>query len=322
MARRWPRARRGPCGRDFARADELRDGTRRPGLDVRDTPQGPSRRLVLRPPLSAARAAHAGLRPQPVREALRGPRRGAARSRAPRRRRATRAGSDDAGVPVQRPWRRRRRRRGSRQPGPPGRRGPRRAVSVRRPPTSRSRRAAALVTLDGITDPQNLGAIARVASAPGADGLIVPRQGGRRDGRGREGIGGRGRASEGRDGHEPRRQAPRVRTPGLWRYGADAEAGLGTWEADLAAGTLFVLGSEGTGLRPRVRRNCDAASRSDARADRVAERGRRGRRAARRSSASARCARLTSRGLAVCCGLQSRVIPLCAPPPSRVELQV
>ena len=41
---------------------------------------------------------------------------------------------------------------------------------------------------------------------------------------------------------------------GVW---ADAEGSLSMWDADLAAGSL-VLGAEGKGVRPLVRRTCDA----------------------------------------------------------------
>jgi 23S rRNA (guanosine2251-2'-O)-methyltransferase len=45
----------------------------------------------------------------------------------------------------------------------------------------------------------------------------------------------------------------------LWVYGAAGEAGARSmWETDLAGGTAIVLGAEGKGLRPLVRRTCDA----------------------------------------------------------------
>ena len=45
----------------------------------------------------------------------------------------------------------------------------------------------------------------------------------------------------------------------LWAYAADAEGTVSMWDADLAGGTALVLGAEGKGVRPLVRRTCDAA---------------------------------------------------------------
>jgi 23S rRNA (guanosine2251-2'-O)-methyltransferase len=50
----------------------------------------------------------------------------------------------------------------------------------------------------------------------------------------------------------------RAKTATLWSYAADAQGGRPPWELDLADGTLLVLGSEGSGLRPNVRATCDA----------------------------------------------------------------
>ena len=45
----------------------------------------------------------------------------------------------------------------------------------------------------------------------------------------------------------------------LWVYGAAGEAGATSmWETDLSGGVAIVLGAEGRGLRPLVRRTCDA----------------------------------------------------------------
>jgi 23S rRNA (guanosine2251-2'-O)-methyltransferase len=44
----------------------------------------------------------------------------------------------------------------------------------------------------------------------------------------------------------------------MWCYGADAGAPLGYDEIDYASAAVLVVGSEGTGLRPRVAAGCDA----------------------------------------------------------------
>jgi 23S rRNA (guanosine2251-2'-O)-methyltransferase len=45
----------------------------------------------------------------------------------------------------------------------------------------------------------------------------------------------------------------------LWVYGAAGEpAARSMWETDLSGGAALVLGAEGKGLRPLVRRTCDA----------------------------------------------------------------
>jgi 23S rRNA (guanosine2251-2'-O)-methyltransferase len=51
-----------------------------------------------------------------------------------------------------------------------------------------------------------------------------------------------------------------VKGPTLWVWGASADAGTPMWEADLAGGVVFVFGAEGRGLRPLVRRACDATA--------------------------------------------------------------
>jgi 23S rRNA (guanosine2251-2'-O)-methyltransferase len=48
-----------------------------------------------------------------------------------------------------------------------------------------------------------------------------------------------------------------VKGPDLWVYGAAEDAKKTMWETDLSGGVAFVLGAEGRGLRPLVRRTCD-----------------------------------------------------------------
>src|SRR6476660_1480903 len=112
---------------------------------------------------------------------------------------------------------------------------------------------ALLVALDEGTDPHNLGA--------GADGLLITR---RRSAAVTAAV---CRASAGAVEHLEIAQVEnladmliRARRPGLWSYAADAEGDLPYDRNDYRDGTVFVLGAEGRGLRPRVRDSCDAAA--------------------------------------------------------------
>ncbi|HVG89556.1 MAG TPA: 23S rRNA (guanosine(2251)-2'-O)-methyltransferase RlmB [Gaiellales bacterium] len=122
------------------------------------------------------------------------------------------------------------------------------------------RENALLVALDEVTDPHNLGAVARVAEGAGAHGLLTTR---RRSAAVTAAV---ARASAGAIEHLPVAQVEnladtliRARRPGLWSYGAAADADQAYDAADYRDGTVFVLGAEGRGLRPRVLRSCDAA---------------------------------------------------------------
>ena len=116
-----------------------------------------------------------------------------------------------------------------------------------------------LVCLDQVTDPRNLGALCRSAEGAGATGVILPAHGSARV------TPVVARASAGAVEHLPVAVVPNlarflneVKSPGLWVYAAD-RAGTPMWDADLTGGVALVLGAEGKGLRPLVRRACDAA---------------------------------------------------------------
>lgn len=117
-----------------------------------------------------------------------------------------------------------------------------------------------LVCLDGVTDPQNLGAVCRSAECAGATGVVLPAH---RSARITPAV---CRASAGAVEHLPvaivTNLASYVRStqrPGLWFWAAVEEAQTGMWSADLTGGLGLVLGAEGKGLRPLVRRACDDA---------------------------------------------------------------
>ncbi|HEV2713478.1 MAG TPA: 23S rRNA (guanosine(2251)-2'-O)-methyltransferase RlmB [Gaiellaceae bacterium] len=115
-----------------------------------------------------------------------------------------------------------------------------------------------LVCLDQVTDPHNLGAVARSAEGAGATGIVVPAHGSARV------TPAVSRASAGAIEHVPIAVVPNlarflneVKGPELWVWGAASDGGSSLWETDLAGGVAFVLGAEGKGLRPLVRRACD-----------------------------------------------------------------
>ena len=120
--------------------------------------------------------------------------------------------------------------------------------------------APLLCCLDQVTDPRNLGAVVRSAAGAGATGVIVPEH---RAARVTPAV---CRSSAGAVEHLPlavvtnlARYLGEVKRADLWVLAAVAEGGTAMWEADLAGGTALVLGAEGKGVRPLVRRACDDA---------------------------------------------------------------
>jgi 23S rRNA (guanosine2251-2'-O)-methyltransferase len=115
-----------------------------------------------------------------------------------------------------------------------------------------------LLLLDGITDPQNFGALVRSAEVLGAHGVIIP------DAHAAPVTGGVVKASAGatermriaRVGNLLRTMdALRERAVKVW--GAAADRGEALPAADLRGATAFVIGAEGRGMREAVARRCD-----------------------------------------------------------------
>jgi 23S rRNA (guanosine2251-2'-O)-methyltransferase len=121
--------------------------------------------------------------------------------------------------------------------------------------------AEVLVALDGVEDPHNLGAIARVAAASGAAGLIVPKR------RSAPLGGATSRASAGAIEHlrvavvpNLREALTRLQKLGFEAIGADPLGENTLYEASPPGdfrGRILVLGGEGTGMRPSVRASLD-----------------------------------------------------------------
>jgi len=117
-----------------------------------------------------------------------------------------------------------------------------------------------IAALDQVTDPRNLGAVCRSAEGAGASGVVVPAHGS---------VAVTpvvAKASAGAVEHLPVAVVPNlarylaeIKRPDLWIYAAARDAEQGLWETDFTGGTVVVLGAEGRGLRPLVRRTCDTA---------------------------------------------------------------
>jgi 23S rRNA (guanosine2251-2'-O)-methyltransferase len=106
-----------------------------------------------------------------------------------------------------------------------------------------------LVAVDGVEDPQNLGAVARSALLAGVTGLIVPE-------RGTSVIGaGATKAASGAFSLLPVAQVSSLGTAlstlkreGVWIVGADANGGKAPWKLRFTGALCLVLGSEHEGL--------------------------------------------------------------------------
>jgi 23S rRNA (guanosine2251-2'-O)-methyltransferase len=115
-----------------------------------------------------------------------------------------------------------------------------------------------LACLDQVSDPRNLGAVARSAEGAGATGIVVPAHGSALV------TPAVCRASAGAVEHLPiavvtnlARYLEEIKSGSVWVAGAAGENGTPMWQADLSGGLAFVFGAEGKGLRPLVRRTCD-----------------------------------------------------------------
>jgi 23S rRNA (guanosine2251-2'-O)-methyltransferase len=121
-----------------------------------------------------------------------------------------------------------------------------------------------LVALDQVQDPQNLGSVCRTAECAGAGGLVIPER------RAAEVTPAVCKASAGAVEHLPLARVRNLadflieaRDAGCWNYGASALELQGRRPVPYerpdysGAGVVLVLGSEGSGLRPRVAGACD-----------------------------------------------------------------
>ena len=115
-----------------------------------------------------------------------------------------------------------------------------------------------LMALDGITDPHNLGAIARSAEALGAHGLVLPQR------RSAGLTGSVAKVAAGALEHLPvarvvnlNRALDSLKQEGYRVVGLAAEGSVSLEQVDLEGPLVIVTGSEGDGLSMLTRKHCD-----------------------------------------------------------------
>ncbi|HEY5648801.1 MAG TPA: 23S rRNA (guanosine(2251)-2'-O)-methyltransferase RlmB [Nitrospiria bacterium] len=118
--------------------------------------------------------------------------------------------------------------------------------------------APAILVLDSVEDPRNLGAILRTAEASGFHGVVIPyrRAAGLTDLV--------SKASAGAVEHIPVARVPNLtqaletlKSEGLWIYALDLKASKSYLSIDYRGPVALVLGAEDAGIRPRVLKACD-----------------------------------------------------------------
>jgi 23S rRNA (guanosine2251-2'-O)-methyltransferase len=119
-----------------------------------------------------------------------------------------------------------------------------------------------LVLLDGVEDPHNLGAVVRSAHALGAHGVVIPRD------RAASVTPSAAKASAGAVEHLPIVQVTNLvraiedlKEAGIWTVAAVPDGDQDLASVDLRGPIALVIGGEGQGVRPLVRKSCDHAAR-------------------------------------------------------------
>ncbi len=117
---------------------------------------------------------------------------------------------------------------------------------------------ALILIVDSVEDPQNLGGLIRTANAFGVHGVVIPKD--------------RAtpitpiviKASVGASFHTPIARVTNIvscleflKKKGIWILGAEAGAEHPIYDCDLDLDLAIVIGSEGRGIRPLVKKKCD-----------------------------------------------------------------
>ncbi len=115
-----------------------------------------------------------------------------------------------------------------------------------------------LLVLDGIQDPHNLGALIRSAACAGVDGVIIPRD------RACGITAAAEKTSAGAVETIPVVMVTNIahtletlKKRGFWVYGLDGAARQSVYGTEFSGNVALVIGSEGEGVRPLVRKQCD-----------------------------------------------------------------
>lgn len=121
-----------------------------------------------------------------------------------------------------------------------------------------SDRPALVLCLDSVQDPHNLGALARSAECFGATGLVVPQD------RAAQVTPSALKSSAGALERIPvvrvvnlARALETLKESGVWVTGLAGEGDTPLEKVDLTGPSALVIGAEGSGLRPLVRKTCD-----------------------------------------------------------------
>lgn len=118
--------------------------------------------------------------------------------------------------------------------------------------------APLILVLDSVQDPHNLGALIRSAACAGAHGVVIPKD------RAAGVTAAVDKASAGATETIAVAQVTNIsqalqalKEVGFWIYGADGSAKGTIYQQDLSGAVALVIGGEGGGIRPLVRKGCD-----------------------------------------------------------------